>query len=181
MRVRHARKEASKVSETDTEAKLPMLAKWSGWLVAPLPVIYMTIILYEVVARYVWGAPTIWASEVSTFLFGAQFMLGGALCYASGNMVRVDVLRPVVGERVWAIFNVLLLPVAMAMLCVMIWYSGLIALRSISIMEKSSSILGAPIYILRAIIPVSAALMLYCVAVDWFGNLRKLWQGPANV
>lgn len=48
--------------------------------------------LFEVVARYVFNAPTIWSYDVSYMLNGALFTLGAALTLAKNNHVRIDFL-----------------------------------------------------------------------------------------
>lgn len=50
------------------------------------------ILLYEAVARYIFNAPTIWSVEMSKFVFGAYFLLGGAYVLLTGGHVRMDVI-----------------------------------------------------------------------------------------
>ena len=45
-----------------------------GWLILPMSL----SLVYEVVSRYAFNAPTIWASDLSNMLYGAFFMLGSA-------------------------------------------------------------------------------------------------------
>ena len=81
------------------------VSKWSGLVVAPLVLVYLVILLYEMIARYVFNAPTLWAHEMSTFVFGAQFMLGGAYCYWSGSMVNVELFHARFSKRARAVFD----------------------------------------------------------------------------
>jgi TRAP-type mannitol/chloroaromatic compound transport system permease small subunit len=46
---------------------------------------------YEVFARYLFGAPTIWAYEVGYFLTGSHFLLGMAFALASDQHIRIDI------------------------------------------------------------------------------------------
>ena len=46
---------------------------------------------YEVFARYVFGAPTIWAYEVGYFLTGSHFLLGLAFTLRSNEHIRIDI------------------------------------------------------------------------------------------
>ncbi len=65
---------------------------WVGrsvaWLVLPL----MAAMVYEVTARYLFAAPTIWAYDVSRMLYGAMFMLGAAYALSRGVHIRADFL-----------------------------------------------------------------------------------------
>jgi TRAP-type mannitol/chloroaromatic compound transport system, small permease component len=48
--------------------------------------------IYEVVARYVFNMPTLWAFDVTYMLNGAIFALGGAYTLRHRGHVRIDVL-----------------------------------------------------------------------------------------
>lgn len=48
--------------------------------------------VYEVVARYAFNAPTIWAYDVSYMLNGALFLLAAAYTLTKNNHVRIDFL-----------------------------------------------------------------------------------------
>ena len=50
-------------------------AKVSSLLVLPL----LLVVIYEVIMRYVFNAPTIWGFEATTFLYGIHYMLGSGL------------------------------------------------------------------------------------------------------
>ena len=67
-------------------------SKWIGsvvcWILMPL-IFAMT---YEVLARKLFLAPTIWAYDISRFLYGALFMLGAAYALSRGVHIRADFL-----------------------------------------------------------------------------------------
>ena len=46
--------------------------------------------VYEVVSRYFFGAPTKWAFEMAYMLMGTSFMFGLAYCMQMGRHIRVD-------------------------------------------------------------------------------------------
>lgn len=46
---------------------------------------------YEVFARYLAGAPTIWAYEVGYILTGSHFLLGMAYTLQTGDHIRIDI------------------------------------------------------------------------------------------
>ena len=56
------------------------------WILMPL-IFAMT---YEVLARKLFLAPTIWAYDISRFLYGALFMLGAAYALSRGVHIRAD-------------------------------------------------------------------------------------------
>ncbi|MFH1603137.1 MAG: TRAP transporter small permease subunit [Pseudomonadota bacterium] len=50
------------------------------------------VVFYEVVSRYFFDDPTIWAYELSFMLYGALFMLGTAITLRRGAHIRTDML-----------------------------------------------------------------------------------------
>ena len=72
--------------------KIDKFSKWVGnvvcWILMPL-IFAMT---YEVLARKLFLAPTIWAYDISRFLYGALFMLGAAYALSKGVHIRADFL-----------------------------------------------------------------------------------------
>ncbi len=46
---------------------------------------------YEVFARYLFGAPTVWAYEVGYILTGSHFLLGMAYTLQTGDHIRIDI------------------------------------------------------------------------------------------
>ena len=58
------------------------------WILMPL-ILAMT---YEVIMRKLFLAPTIWAYDISRFLYGALFMLGAAYALSRGVHIRADFL-----------------------------------------------------------------------------------------
>jgi TRAP-type mannitol/chloroaromatic compound transport system permease small subunit len=59
---------------------------WVAWLNLPL----VLAVAYEVIARYVFNSPTIWAFDVTYMLYGAIFMLGAAYALHKGAHIRTD-------------------------------------------------------------------------------------------
>jgi TRAP-type mannitol/chloroaromatic compound transport system permease small subunit len=136
------------------------VARWSGLLAAPLVLGYMAMFLYEMVSRYVFNSPTLWAHELSTFVFGAQFMLGGAYCFWRGSMVNVEIFHDRLPIRARAIFDVFLFVIPLVVLGAMVWRGGSFFLDSFALREHTESLFYTPLYPLRGVIPVAAFLFL---------------------
>lgn len=66
------------------------VALWSGWLVSWLIVPMVLALVYEVVARYLFNAPTIWAYDVTFITYGMFFMLGSAYTLQRSGHIRTD-------------------------------------------------------------------------------------------
>lgn len=59
----------------------------------------MVILIQEIVLRYVFGSPTIWAHETTVFLCAVAFVYGGLYCTARDQHIRVVILYDLVTGR----------------------------------------------------------------------------------
>ena len=57
-----------------------------AWLIVPM----VGSLVYEVTARYVFDAPTLWAYDMTYMLYGTFFMLGSAWTLQRGGHIRTD-------------------------------------------------------------------------------------------
>ena len=71
---------------------------WVGRAVSWISIPLMFAMVYEVVARYAFTAPTVWAYDMSRMLYGAMFVLGAGYALSKGVHIRSDFLY-----RKWAI------------------------------------------------------------------------------
>ena len=138
------------------------ISVWSGkafaWLVIPLTL----ALVYEVVARYFFSAPTLWAFDVTYMLYGAHFMLVAAYALARQEHIRTDFLYRLAPVRWQATLDAwLYLIFYIPALAVFLWVSADFALDSWLKGERSNlSPWLPPIYPLKTVLPVSAALLL---------------------
>lgn len=71
-----------------------------AWVVQPLSwliFIAFAVSVYEVIARYVFGSPTLWAHETTTFLIAVIFLVGGPIALARDKHIRVRIFYDKVG------------------------------------------------------------------------------------
>ena len=80
---------------------------------------------WEVVARYLFGAPTIWAFELAYMGMGAHFILGGAYTLKRRAHIRIDLIYAQLRPKIRALIDLLghlllMLPFAVWM-CFGLW------------------------------------------------------------
>lgn len=63
---------------------------WVGRTVCWLTVPLFSVMVYEIAARYLFIAPTMWAYDMSRFMAGALFMLGAGYALSKGVHIRAD-------------------------------------------------------------------------------------------
>jgi len=75
-----------------TITKIDLVNKRIGnvvcWIIIPLTF----TMVYEVLARKLFNAPTMWAYDMSRFFYGALFMLGAGYALSKGVHIRADFL-----------------------------------------------------------------------------------------
>ncbi len=134
----------------------------TGRLIALSMAFLMAIITYEVIARYVFNAPTVWVFETSNFTNGAAFMLGCGYALLKGAHVRTDIFWENYSERRKGIIDLLSY--------LILFFPALITLMVISIDDaylsyeigerSQESVWRATMWPFRASIPIAALLFV---------------------
>ena len=75
-----------------TITNIDKCSKWIGNVVCWITVPLMFAMVYEVLARKLFLAPTMWAYDMSRFFYGALFMLGAGYALSKGVHIRADFL-----------------------------------------------------------------------------------------
>jgi len=76
----------------NTIIKIDLFSKWVGNIVCWITIPLILAMTYEVLARKIFTAPTMWAYDMSRFLYGALFMLGAGYALSKGVHIRADFL-----------------------------------------------------------------------------------------
>lgn len=137
-----------------------LLNEWCGKLAAYLIYPGMLVLVYEVVARYVFNAPTIWAHGVSQRVFAVFFVLGAPYVLMRNGHIRMDMFYSRFSPRARAVIDVVTSPMLFATIFVLIYFGWDFAWTSIKALEKDSTPLHAPLWIVKLWIPVTGGLLL---------------------
>jgi TRAP-type C4-dicarboxylate transport system permease small subunit len=71
-------------------------------------VVAMAILIMEIVLRYVFHSPTLWAHEMTIFLCAVNFVFGGLYCAAKDRHIRVVLIYDFVPKRVRRVLDVVI-------------------------------------------------------------------------
>ncbi len=77
--------------------KIDLFSKWVGNIVCWITIPLIFAMVFEVFARKLFIAPTMWAYDMSRFLYGALFMLGAGYALSKGVHIRADFLYMTIG------------------------------------------------------------------------------------
>lgn len=133
------------------------IGKVGAWSV----VIIMFLVVFEVITRRVFGSPTIWTFETITMIFGFYFLIIGAYAVLHKSIVSVDLLYERFSLKTKAILDIVTYLILFFPFVIGIFYFSIgVAEKSWIVRETTSSLFGAPVYLLKTVIPVAFGLLL---------------------
>ncbi len=151
-----------------------------GEISALLALPLLVVVVYEVIMRYAFNAPTTWGFEATTFLYGIHYMLGLAYCDVYGGHVRVDIFSSRLPRRAQGVIGVLtnlvfFMPV-MVLLTIASWKY---ALTSIAGRELNPTSWAPPVYPIKTLMAIAFSFLLIQGFSNLIHNIRVL-QGNAE-
>ena len=131
---------------------------WIAWLSVPL----VLAVSYEVISRYFFNAPTLWAFDVTYMLYGALFMLGAAYALHKGAHIRTDFLWEKWSVRTRGLIDAIAYVVFFfPSLTVLFFVSSHEAYYAWQIMETSEQTPWRPmLWPFKAVVPLACMLLL---------------------
>jgi len=131
-----------------------------GWFVAFLMVPIIVVMVYEIIMRYFFTAPSLWAYETTLFMYGSYIALGGGYTLLVRGHVNVDVLWGRLSLRWRGIVDVVTAAFFFLFVGVLFKESLEAAMESWAIMERTMTYWNPPYYPLRTSLPVACLLLL---------------------
>lgn len=151
----------------------------TGTVISWLSIVLIVAVAYEVVARYVFNAPTIWAFDVTFMAYGALFMLGAAYALHKGAHIRTDFFWDTFSIRTKGIIDsisyiVFFFP-SLTLLLILSWNE---TLYSISINELSEQTPWRPIlWPFKSVVPITCLLLIVQGASELLKSLYMARMG----
>lgn len=152
-----------------------------GWLLAFLVVPIFVAMVWEIVARYAFRAPTMWAYDISRMLYGALFMLGAGYTLSRGLHIRADFLYRTLPVRAQGRIDFVLYVVFyFPGLLVLLWASSDFAWTAIEQGERGMDTAWMPVLgPIKSALPIGVALLLFQgvseVLKSWYAATRGRW------
>jgi TRAP-type mannitol/chloroaromatic compound transport system permease small subunit len=120
----------------------------------------LAIAALEVVLRYVFNRPTIWAWDVNIMLMGAVTVMSGGCILLTGGHPSVDIILRILSPRARAMVELVTFLLFFLGIGVLLWQSGIDAWNSILTREKLNTYFAPPVYPLKILWPIGVFLLL---------------------
>ncbi|MEO1192461.1 MAG: TRAP transporter small permease [Pseudomonadota bacterium] len=160
-------------------AAIDATARWSGRLAVLLFWVIGVIVVWEVAARYLFNAPTIWTEETARLVMVWGVYAAAALVLQERRLIAIDaVVRwlPPGLQRVQEIF-VLLVILGFSTVAV-IWGIGIVQ-ESLAVGRASATMLRLPQWVFELPVPIGFTL-LGLQALARVIRLSLGWEAPAR-
>jgi TRAP-type mannitol/chloroaromatic compound transport system permease small subunit len=135
-----------------------------------IPITLITV--FEVIMRYIFNSPTIWAWDLNMQLFAPLVMMSGGYVFLYGSHVIVDVFTIKLSPRTRAILDICTSVIFFLAIIVLIWKGTQFGIRSFMRGETMSSIWGPPFWTIKLWVPIGA----FFVLIQGIAKLLKDFQ-----
>lgn len=146
-----------------------------AWIAALLFLLAGGMLTYEVAARYLFIAPTIWAAELSQLCLIWGTLIAMPWLLAANRHIAVDVLTERLNRTGRRLCQALAMVAIAAFSAVVAWKGGGIFLESFERGRTTGSMLDLPIWISELAVPVGFALLFLQALVE----IGKAFRGEA--
>lgn len=136
----------------------------------------MLIQVMDVVLRYFFNAPTIWAMDVNTMTFTGICFLAGAYALLHDTHVKLDILYRGWTRKRRIMVDLVTLPLALAAVCFVIWKGIDAFLWAIKTNQHGQSYWGPPLWPVKLCLPLGAVLLLIQGLAKWARLWLRLWE-----
>ena len=152
-------------------------ARISAWLFF----IIGGIIVYEVAARYIFLAPTVWSEEMSRFLQIWATYLAAAYILQQRQLIAIDVVVQNLPHRLQLICECLSLIVIGIFSLIALFFGLETALESIRVGRATSTMIAVPLWMTEIAIPIGFGIMLLQVCAEFYRTITgKLPTGTST-
>ncbi|MCY4462912.1 MAG: TRAP transporter small permease subunit [Albidovulum sp.] len=150
------------------------ISVWTGRAFGWCILVLTFSVAYEVIVRYVFNAPTVWAFDMMVQMYGALFLMAGPYALAQDSHVRGDVLYRLFPVRWQARIDfVLYILFFFPGMLALFWFGYEIAADSWRYEEVSwNSPARIQIYFFKSLIPVAGFLLI----VQGVAEMLRCWN-----
>ena len=145
-------------------AVIDALSERTGRALSWLMPAMVVVIAFEVVARYLFAAPTIWAYDTALILYAWLGLVGGAFAMKRGAHIRVDLFTANLSPRRQALLDLIGAPFIIFFLVLVVWQVGMASLDALASGSRRPTEWAPPLILFLATAPLGGALLLLQLA-----------------
>ncbi len=137
-------------------------------------IVMMLIQVMDVVLRYVFNNPTIWAMDMNTMLFTGASMLAGAYALRHDTHVKLDLLYRNWRPQNRAIIDLITISFAIIAFCFVIWKGVDSTWWAWKMGQKANSYWAPPMWPVKLCLPIGGILLLLQGISKWLTLLLSV-------
>jgi TRAP-type C4-dicarboxylate transport system permease small subunit len=146
-----------------------------------LGILVMGLILaYEVVCRYFFDSPTIWAQETSVYLFMWTMLAGSAYTLMKGKHVRIDLIVERLSRKTQCGMDILTSLTGVAFCATVSWQALEMMAASIRLGKVSPTLLRVPMWIPQCSLLLGFVLLTFQFAFIVADRIQNLKAGVSG-
>jgi len=149
------------------------LSEWIGLLTSVLLPAMVTVLTYEIVSRYVFAKPTVWAFDTAIFMFGYCGLLSGAYILREKEHINVDVFYNRLSPRKRAILDSITSFLLFFFIILVIIYGWKSAISSIVMGEHTRTEWAAPVGHFKLMLPIGGLLLFLQGIANWIRSIYR--------
>jgi len=142
-----------------------------GWTAGLLILVIMLTTTYEVTARYLFNAPTIWVWPLNRQIFGVFILFAGIYAMGKESHIRIEILYDYFPGSVKKLANFIALAAFILFLGTFVWQGYKMGANAWMVKEKASGAFRLPLYPLKMFIPVAGCL--FCLEGIYIFLMKK--------
>ncbi|MDJ0956810.1 MAG: TRAP transporter small permease subunit [Arenicellales bacterium] len=159
-------------------AGVDTLSLRSGQVVSFLLLPICGVMVFEVVARYMFNAPTTWSTEMVVMFAGTLFIVGGAYTHYLRGHISVDTVYGYLPPRWQAATRVFVhFPLFFLYVGVLLWTGTIFFWDSMVENERSGSLWNPIIWPYKFVVPLGALLVFLQGLAQFIRDVRALVTG----
>jgi len=139
--------------------RIDAINRWTGFIAGMLLIPLVILVMTEVILRYFFSSPTIWAWDINVQLAAVIAILAGGYGLLYGNHVSVDVITSHLTPRTRARVDVATSTIFFFIMITLTWVAISAAGFSVSTRELYTSLFNPPLYPLRIVVAISLFLL----------------------
>ena len=123
----------------------------------------VSIAFTNVVARYVFDASLVWATEMTIFVFLWSIFFGAAYCFKKDAHIAVTIVLDIVPSRIAKAMLIISHLITFVFLCAVAYYGYHYLQLVIDLDERSIDLWDMPMWIVYLVIPIAFSFAAYRV------------------